>query len=193
VQSEKFKRHLELIFAECDLDGGGTLDSKEVYVAILRLYTDFVKPELAVFATPPSYKLVLAIIEKNSNRTPGGTTELEFEDFKKVGIILARSVGAKVFVDWITELLLAPLLAWFLLGPLLDYFIPLDQFIHTYIGEETKYVYYMLRQSYLQRQICQNILPFFVHSWLDRQLGLVDTDTEGAGDEGGAHGQEKSD
>jgi hypothetical protein len=66
--------------------------------------------------------------------------------------------------------------------------------LQTYVGEESKYAYYMLRQSILQQNICQNILPFFVHSWLDRLLipELVEAGEEEEEEEGRAESEVKA-
>ncbi|GIL82382.1 hypothetical protein Vretimale_11810 [Volvox reticuliferus] len=77
VESKWFENQCRKAFNECDLDRSGSLDNKEVYIGLLKMY-DLINRKLPYHVRIPSFTEVNMLLEKydkNDNR------KMEFAEF----------------------------------------------------------------------------------------------------------------
>lgn len=106
VQSKRFKDMVKTSFFEVDIDKSNTLDTNEVYIAVLLLYIKIAG--VCKGAIPPDRSDIVDLMEKfDSPKTPGA---LDYEHYEQFCQFLCSQIAGRVVAQMFMQLALAPLL-----------------------------------------------------------------------------------
>eukprot|EP00667_Euglena_gracilis_P016195 EG_transcript_16929 len=94
TRSPRFERLCRYTFDEFDLDASGTLDTTEVYAAVLRLYTRILP--WVTTAVPPSHRQVKAMVQEIDVDESG---RLDFEEFQLLVTLICRRLGSRLLIE----------------------------------------------------------------------------------------------
>jgi len=106
VQSKRFKDMVKSSFYDVDIDKSNSLDTNEVYIAVLLLYLKIAG--VCKGAIPPDRSDIVDLMEKfDSPKTPGA---LDYEHYEQFCQFLCSQIAGRVAAQMFMQLALAPLL-----------------------------------------------------------------------------------
>lgn len=106
VKSKRFKAMVRKAFDDVDNDKSNTLDTDEIYVAVLLLYLKIAG--VCKGAIPPEREKVQELIDKFAD--PKNKGHLDFDHFEMFCQFLCQQIAGRVAVQMILQMVVAPLL-----------------------------------------------------------------------------------
>jgi hypothetical protein len=106
IDSEEFTKIVKKTFEEVDMDGNGTLNITEVYIAVLTLYTKII-PYIDTAMPPPKEQVMKLFREIDVDQS----RELDFGEFQMMAKILVSTVGGRVAFEAFLKFIVGPLAA----------------------------------------------------------------------------------
>eukprot|EP01065_Artemidia_motanka_P015003 TRINITY_DN18864_c0_g1_i1.p1 TRINITY_DN18864_c0_g1~~TRINITY_DN18864_c0_g1_i1.p1 ORF type:complete len:190 (+),score=41.26 TRINITY_DN18864_c0_g1_i1:81-650(+) len=154
-----FQQMCDRAFDECDLDGSGQIDVKEVYCAVLTLYLNITKVVSAA-SPPPRQRVETLFTELDADCS----SALSREEFKSLAVILCQEIAGRLAVESAFTFGVGPLLAFcavYVLGLLLD----VSQF-----GDKVSSVVVTLLETLVVLAVGVCLMPRIITSYVSRYV-----------------------
>eukprot|EP01062_Namystynia_karyoxenos_P018738 TRINITY_DN1697_c0_g3_i1.p1 TRINITY_DN1697_c0_g3~~TRINITY_DN1697_c0_g3_i1.p1 ORF type:complete len:312 (+),score=78.32 TRINITY_DN1697_c0_g3_i1:78-1013(+) len=158
TESKKFKALCMDAWRECDMDGDGTLDAAEVYIAVLLLYLKLGR--IVPGCVPPDKHIVTGLCKQMDVDGDGSLNE---DEFLALATVLCETIAGRVMVEGVTLYAVGPviaMLATWLLSAMFD----MDALLNSF-GEEWRETL-----DYIVDMTVVCIVFMLVCPWLSQKL-----------------------
>jgi hypothetical protein len=123
TRSSRFEKMCRTTFSQFDFDNSGSLDTTEVYAAVLSLYTKILL--YVTTARVPSHEEVKRVSDDIDYDKSG---HLDFEEFKILVTILSERLGMRVLFEALFLYVFAPAFAMLMVS-FIDAYVPCPECI----------------------------------------------------------------